>query len=87
MYISGFTFVRNACKYDYPIIESISSLLPLVDELIVCLGKSEDETEALIQSIKSDKIKIINSQLNVHVFVLFIEFRNNSFLKYLNKNS
>ena len=61
MYISGFTFVRNACKYDYPVVESINSLLPLVDELIVCLGKSEDETEALIHSIKTDKIKIVNS--------------------------
>lgn len=34
MKVSGFTFVRNAVKYDYPIVESIQSILPLVDEEI-----------------------------------------------------
>lgn len=61
MFVSGFTFVRNAIKYDYPVIESISSLLPLVDELIVCLGNSEDGTEELIKSINNPKIKIVHS--------------------------
>jgi hypothetical protein len=61
MFISGFTFVRNAIKYDYPVLESISSLLPLVDELVVCLGKSEDGTEDLIKSINNPKIKIVLS--------------------------
>lgn len=61
MKVSGFTFVRNAIKYDYPIVESIQSLLPLVDEYIVCIGNSDDETAALIQSIASPKIKIIHS--------------------------
>lgn len=61
MKISGFTFVKNAVKYGYPVVESISSILPLVDEMIVCLGDSEDETDALIASIGSEKIKIIHS--------------------------
>ena len=61
MFISGFTFVRNAVRYDYPVIESIRSLLPLVDELIVNLGNSDDTTEALIRSINDPKIKIIHS--------------------------
>lgn len=61
MKVAGFTFVRNAIKYDYPVLESIQSVLPLCDEFIVCLGRSEDETEALIRSIASDKIKIIHS--------------------------
>ncbi len=61
MKISGFTFVRNAAKYDYPILESIQSLLPLVDEYIVCVGNSEDNTLALIKSLSSPKIKIIES--------------------------
>jgi hypothetical protein len=68
MIISGFTFVRNAIKYDYPIIESIKSVLPLVDEMIICLGKSEDGTETLIDSIKSDKIKIINTDWDTSKF-------------------
>ncbi|MBL7924122.1 MAG: glycosyltransferase family 2 protein [Bacteroidia bacterium] len=61
MFVSGFTFVRNAVKFDYPVIESIRSLLPLVDELVVCLGNSEDSTSALIHAIGDPKIRIIDS--------------------------
>ncbi|HRI23089.1 MAG TPA: glycosyltransferase family 2 protein [Ferruginibacter sp.] len=61
MKVSGFTFVKNAVKYGYPVVESITSLLPIVDEMVVCLGDSEDETNKLIESIGSDKIKIIHS--------------------------
>lgn len=61
MKVSGFTFVRNAVKFDYPVVESIRSILPLCDEMIVSVGDSEDETLALIQSIGSPKIKIFHS--------------------------
>lgn len=61
MFVSGFTIVRNAIKYDYPVKESIGSLLPICDEVIVLIGQSEDETEALIRSIDSPKIKIHHS--------------------------
>ncbi len=61
MKVSGFTIVRNAIKYDYPIVESIKSILPIVDEYIVLVGDSEDNTEELIKSIGSDKIKIYHS--------------------------
>jgi glycosyltransferase involved in cell wall biosynthesis len=61
MKISGFTFVRNAVKYDYPVVEAITSILPLCDEFVVCLGNSDDDTEQLIKSIASDKIKIVPS--------------------------
>lgn len=61
MKVSGFTFVKNAVKYDYPVVESIKSILPILDEMIVNLGDSEDETNKLIESIDSDKIKVIHS--------------------------
>ena len=61
MKVSGFTFVKNAVKYGYPVVESIRSILPIVDEMIVCLGDSEDETNELIASIGSEKIKVIHS--------------------------
>lgn len=64
MKVVGFTIVRNAVKYDYPVKESIESLLPLVDEMIVLVGKSEDETLQLIQSIESKKVKIHHSIWN-----------------------
>ncbi len=61
MIIHGFTFVRNAVKYDYPVIESITSILPIVDEFIVSVGNSDDNTLQLIESIGSPKIRIIHS--------------------------
>lgn len=61
MKIAGFTFVRNAIKYDYPIVEAITSILPLCHEVVVAVGDSEDETLTLIQSIDSPKIKIIET--------------------------
>ena len=61
MFVSGFTFVRNAIKFDYPIVEAITSILPVCDEMIVAVGNSEDDTLALIKSIDSPKIKIIET--------------------------
>lgn len=61
MYITGFTIIKNAVKFDYPVVESISSILPLVDEMIVCIGDCDDDTEGLIRSINSPKIKIEHS--------------------------
>lgn len=61
MKISGFTFVRNAIKYDYPVVESIRSILPLCDEFIVAVGNSEDDTRNLVLSIGDPKIKIIDT--------------------------
>ena len=61
MRISGFTIIKNAVKNDYPVVEAITSILPVVDEMIVSVGDSEDKTEELIRSIPSDKIKIFNS--------------------------
>ncbi len=61
MKISGFTIIKNAVKNDYPIVEAITSILPVVDEMIVSIGDSEDTTEQLIRSIPSDKIRIVHS--------------------------
>lgn len=62
MKISGFTMVRNAEKLYYPVKESIQSVLPVVDEFIVALGKGDDDdkTRAKILSIGSEKIKIFD---------------------------
>ena len=61
MKVSGFTFIRNAIKYDYPIVEAILSILPICDEFIIAVGNSDDDTLALIQKIDSQKIKIIQT--------------------------
>jgi len=61
MKICGFTIVRNAIKYGYPVVESIKSILPLCDKMVVAVGNSEDDTHALIQSIDKEKIIIIDT--------------------------
>lgn len=60
MKVSGFTFIRNAITLDYPVVESIQSILPLCDEVVVAVGNSEDQTLELIQSI-DPKIKVIET--------------------------
>lgn len=67
MKLSGFTFVRNAVRFDYPVVESILSILPIVDEFVVNVGPDEDGTLAVIQSIADPKIKIIRSEWNPHL--------------------
>ncbi|MEP6585071.1 MAG: glycosyltransferase family 2 protein [Ginsengibacter sp.] len=64
MLISGFSFVRNATKLYYPIKASIESILPIVDEFVIALGKgdADDQTLQEIQKIDSDKIKIIHTE-------------------------
>lgn len=61
MKISGFTFVRNGVKFDYPFIESIKSILPICDEVVVVVGKSEDGTLQKILELNEKKIKIIET--------------------------
>src|SRR6202012_2022295 len=61
MKVSGFTFIRNAVRNDYPVVEAITSVLPLCDEFVVALGNSEDETAELVKGINSPKIKVINT--------------------------
>ncbi len=59
MKVSGFSFVRNGITYDYPFLESIRSLLPLCDELVIAVGQSDDATLAGIESLQSSKIIVI----------------------------
>ena len=60
--ISGFTFVRNAVRLDFPVIGSIRSILPVCDEVVVAVGKSDDGTLELIRSISDSKIRIVETE-------------------------
>jgi len=64
MKISAFTFIKNGQILGYPFIQSIQSVLPIVDEFVINVGESEDETLSLIESISSSKIRIIKSKWN-----------------------
>ncbi|NUM89285.1 MAG: glycosyltransferase family 2 protein [Bdellovibrionales bacterium] len=54
MRVSGFTFVRNGVQFDYPFEESLRSLAPLVDELVVNVGKGLDATMERVARVAAD---------------------------------
>ena len=64
MKVSGFTFLRNAIINGYPFVESIRSILPVVDEFICVIGESQDDTRAQVEAIDDPKIQIIDSKWN-----------------------
>jgi hypothetical protein len=61
MKVCGFSFVRNAIKFGYPVVESVNSVLPVCDHFVIIVGNSDDGTLDLIRSINSSKIQIIES--------------------------
>jgi glycosyltransferase involved in cell wall biosynthesis len=60
MKISGFSFIRNAERYQYPVREALLSILPLCDEVVVAVGASSDKTRAIVASL-GPKIRIIDT--------------------------
>jgi hypothetical protein len=60
--VSGFTIVRNAIKLDFPVEASIRSILPICDEVVVNVGRSEDETLDLVRSIVDPRIRILETE-------------------------
>ncbi len=64
MKVSGFTFLRNAQMLGFPFVQSIKSILPVVDEFVIALGPCEDDTEKMILEIGDPKIKIIHTVWN-----------------------
>jgi len=70
MTISGFSMVRNATKYYYPIKQAIASILPIVDEFVVAVGEgdADDRTLQEIQSLGSDKVRIIHTRWDLEKY-------------------
>lgn len=60
MHVTGFSFIRNAEKYGYPVVEAIRSILPLCDEVVVAVGDSEDGTRELVAAIHP-KVRVLDT--------------------------
>ena len=60
--LSGFTLVRNAVKLDFPIVPAIQSVLEVCDEVVVNVGKSEDETRDLVTSVRDSRVRILDTE-------------------------
>ncbi len=67
MKVSGFTFLRNGQKLGYPFVESIRSILPIVDEFVVALGPCDDDTDKMLRAIGDPKIRILPTQWNERI--------------------
>jgi hypothetical protein len=61
MKVSGFSVIRNGILMGYPVLQSIRSILPLVDEFVIGVGQSDDATKEMILSIGDPKIRIFDS--------------------------
>jgi len=61
--ISGFTFIRNAVSLGYPLRESLRSILPVVDELVVVVAAAEtdDGTRDVVTSLGDARIRVIDA--------------------------
>ena len=63
MKVSGFAIARNVLKADYPIGESLKSIEPLCDEIVVAIGASDDGTRDYIANLGLNNLKIITTKL------------------------
>ncbi len=61
MKVSSFSIIRDGVRFGYPFVESIRSVLPLVDEFILAVGKGSDETLERARAIESPKLRIIET--------------------------
>jgi glycosyltransferase involved in cell wall biosynthesis len=60
MKVTGFSFVRNAVLYDYPVVEALSSILPICDAVVVAVGQSDDGTLELVKNIHP-KVRVVET--------------------------
>lgn len=60
--ISGFSFARNAVKLDYPLREALTSVLPVVDELVVAVapGDPDDATREVVAGLGDPRVRIVD---------------------------
>jgi len=69
MRVSGFSMVRDAVRLGYPIAEAIRSILPICDEFVVAVGRSEDDTLEHVRSIGDPRIRILETEWDPAHFV------------------
>ena len=62
MNLSGFLIVRNATKLDFPVEASLRSILPLCEEVVVNVGRSEDDTRDRIEALADSRIRILDTE-------------------------
>ena len=62
MNLSGFLIVRNAGRLDFPVEASLRSILPLCDEVVVNVGRSDDDTLDRVRALADSRIRILETE-------------------------
>jgi hypothetical protein len=62
MKVSGFLVVRNAEILDFPVEASIRSILPICDEVVVNVGRSEDRTCDIVRAVVDPKVRVLETE-------------------------
>lgn len=57
--LSGYICVRNALRLDYPVLLAAESLLPVVDELVLSDGESDDGTRELLEEFAAQHSGVV----------------------------
>ncbi len=62
--VAGFSIIRNATLLDFPLEASVQSVLPGVDEFVLAVGASEDDTMARAEELarRDSKIRLIPTE-------------------------
>ncbi len=62
MNVSGFTVVRNAGVLDFPVEASIRSILPICEEVVVNVGRSDDDTLERVRALGDARIRVLETE-------------------------
>ena len=62
--VSGFSIVRAARELDYPVVESLRSLLPLVEELVVVTHHGDEGTRGMLDSLGDARLVVVETDWN-----------------------
>lgn len=65
--LAGITFLRNAVRLGYPFVESIRSILSIVDEFVVAVGESDDGTLEAVRAMDDQRIRVVPTVWNTSV--------------------
>lgn len=69
MRVSGFSFVRDAVRLHYPVCEAVRSILPLCDDFVIAVGRSDDGTLERIRGLREARIRILETEWDPALFV------------------
>lgn len=59
--VSGFSIVRAARELDYPVVESLRSMLPLVEEIVVVVHHGDEETREMLGGLDDPRLVMVET--------------------------